>query len=85
MFVVAMICIIATPLPYWIAAIACTLVLVANIFAILKAKMAIDLVANVDFNSNAGGDWLYLYATVDSAAGLPIKALRASDDVINKV
>lgn len=48
MFVVAMICIIVTPLPYWIAAIACAIVLVANIFAILKAKIAIDLVANVD-------------------------------------
>ena len=48
MFVVAMICIIVTPLPYWVAAIACSLVLVANIFAILKAKIAIDLVASVD-------------------------------------
>ena len=48
MFVVAMICIIVTPLPYWVAAIACSLVLVANIFAILKAKIAIDIVANVD-------------------------------------
>jgi hypothetical protein len=44
-----------------------------------------DLVANVDFNSNAGGDWLYLYATVDSAAGMPIKALRATNDVVNRM
>ena len=44
-----------------------------------------DLVANVDFNSNAGGDWLYLYATTNSAAGMPIKALRATNDVVNKV
>ena len=44
-----------------------------------------DLVANVDFNSNAGGDWLYLYATTSSAAGAPIKALRASNDVVNRV
>ena len=43
-----------------------------------------DLVANVDFNSNAGGDWLYLYATTNSAAGAPIKALRASNSVVNK-
>ena len=59
MFVVAMICIIATPLPYWIAAIACTLVLVANIFAILKAKMAIDLVANVDAKVEKATAFIY--------------------------
>jgi hypothetical protein len=47
-FVVSMICIIVTPLPYWIAAIACSLVLVANIVVVAKAKMAIDVVASVD-------------------------------------
>ena len=44
-----------------------------------------DLVANVDFNSGAGGDWLYLYATTNSAAGLPIKSLRVSNEVVNRV
>jgi hypothetical protein len=48
MFVVAMICIIVTPLPYWIAAIACALVLVANIVAVVKAKIAVDAVVSVD-------------------------------------
>ena len=48
MFVVAMICIIVTPLPYWIAAIACSAVLIANVIAVAKAKMAIDVVASVD-------------------------------------
>ena len=48
MFVVAMICIIVTPLPYWVAAIACAIVLAANIFAIIKAKVAIDHVEKVD-------------------------------------
>ena len=48
MFVVAMICIIVTPLPYWIAAIACALVLVANIVAVVKAKIAVDAVLSVD-------------------------------------
>lgn len=48
MFVVSMICIVVTPLPYWIAAIACSIVLIANILPLVKAKMAIDLVANVD-------------------------------------
>ena len=44
-----------------------------------------DLVASVDFNSGAGGDWLYLYATTNTAAGLPIKSLRVSNDVVNRV
>lgn len=48
MFVVAMICIIVTPLPYWIAAIGCAIVLVVNIIAILKAKAAVNIVASVD-------------------------------------
>lgn len=48
MFVVAMICIIVTPLPYWIAAIACAVVLIANAVAVAKAKIAIDAVVDVD-------------------------------------
>jgi hypothetical protein len=48
MFVVAMICIIVTPLPYWVAAIACSIVLIANIIAVVKATMAINLVTNID-------------------------------------
>ena len=48
MFVVSMICIIVTPLPYWIAAIACALVLFANIVAVVKAKIAVDAVVSVD-------------------------------------
>lgn len=48
MFVVAMICIIITPLPYWIAAIACALVLGLNIVAVAKAQVAINIVNNVD-------------------------------------
>lgn len=48
MFVVSMICIIVTPLPYWIAAIACSAVLIANVIAVAKAKMTIDIVTSVD-------------------------------------
>ena len=44
-----------------------------------------DLVANVDLNSGAGGDWLYLYATTDSAAAYPIKELRISDKIVNRL
>ena len=48
MFVVAMICIIATPMPYWIAAIGCSAVFLVNVATIAKAKIAIEAVANVD-------------------------------------
>lgn len=48
MFVVALICIIVTPLPYWVAAIACGIVLIANVVAVVKAKIAVDTVAAVD-------------------------------------
>lgn len=48
MFVVSMICIIATPLPYWIATIWCAIILVANIVAVVKAKMGINVVTEVD-------------------------------------
>ena len=48
MFVVAMICIIVTPLPYWIAAIACSAVLIANVIAVAKAKVAINVVNDID-------------------------------------
>ena len=45
----------------------------------------LDLVANVDLNSGAGGDWLYLYATKNGAAGEPIKSLRVSNEVVNRM
>ena len=59
MFVVSMICIVATPLPYWIAAIACAVVLIANIVAVLKAKIAIDLVERVDNKVETATAFIY--------------------------
>ena len=34
-------------------------------------------------NSDAGGDYLYLYATVNSAAGEPISNLRVNNKVVS--
>ena len=59
MFVVAMICIIVTPLPYWIAAIACSVVLIANVIAVAKAKIAIEIVANVDEKVEKVNSFIY--------------------------
>ncbi len=58
-FVVALICIIVTPLPYWIAAIACAVVLAINIIAVLKAKIAIDAVASVDAKVEKATAFIY--------------------------
>jgi hypothetical protein len=47
-FTVAILCMIISPLPYWVAAIICPLVLAINTVAVIKTKMAIDLVVGVD-------------------------------------
>lgn len=59
MFVVALICIIVTPLPYWIAATACCVVLVTNVVAVVKAKIAIDTVATVDEKIEKATSFIY--------------------------
>ena len=59
LFVVSMICIIVTPLPYWIAAIACAIVLVINIVAVAKAKMAINLVTATDAKLDMATAFVY--------------------------
>ena len=47
-FVVGLICMIITPLPYWVGAIVCPLVLIINIISISKAKVAANIVEAVD-------------------------------------
>ena len=42
-----------------------------------------DLIVNVDLNSEAGGDYLYLYATTSVDAGDPIRSLRISDEEVS--
>lgn len=59
MFVVALICIIVTPLPYWVAAIACAIVLVANVVAVVKAKIAVDTIAAVDEKIEKATSFIY--------------------------
>ena len=58
-FVVAMICIIITPLPYWIAAIGCAIVLAANVVSVAKAKMAIDIVTEADTKVEKATAFIY--------------------------
>lgn len=47
-FVVGLICMIVPPIPYWLAAILCSIILVINICVFIKAKIAVDYVSNID-------------------------------------
>ncbi len=57
--VVGLICMIVTPLPYWIGAIVCPLILVVNIIAVIKTKAAIDLVTSVDEKIEKATSFIY--------------------------
>ena len=86
MFVVSLICIIVTPLPYWIAAIACSVVLIASVVVVLKAKMAIDVVVGVDekvekatafiYEMRAESESLLARAKADEAKAVICKKVR---------
>ncbi len=47
-FVVGGLCMLISPLPYWVGVIVCAIVLTLNALAVLKAKVAVDTVADVD-------------------------------------
>ena len=85
MFVVAMICIIVTPLPYWIAAIACSAVLIANIIAVAKAKMAIDVVANVDEKVEKATAFIYEMREESESLFVRAKADKTKAVICKKV
>ena len=58
-FVVSLICIVVTPLPYWTAAIACAVVLVVNVIAVLKATVVVSAVNGVDEKISAATSFIY--------------------------
>ena len=47
-FIVGLLCMIISPLPYWVGAIVCPLVLLGNFISIAKAKVAVDAVTAID-------------------------------------
>ena len=59
-FCVALICMVITPMPYWISAIACAVVLIVNVIAVLKASIAVDFVASVDKKVEAATAFIYI-------------------------
>ena len=47
-FVIGGLCMLISPLPYWVGVIACSIVLAANILAVIKATAAIEKVQKID-------------------------------------
>ena len=47
-FVVGLICMVIPPIPYWLAAILCSVILVINIYVFAKAKIAVDYISHID-------------------------------------
>ena len=47
-FVIGGLCMLISPLPYWVGIIACSIVLAANILAVTKAAAAIEEVQKID-------------------------------------
>ena len=58
-FVVGVICMIVTPLFYWVGAIACPLIFVINLIAFIKAKIAVEIVNEVDAKVEAATAFIY--------------------------
>ena len=47
-FIIGGLCMLISPLPYWVGVIVCTIVLAANVLSIVKATAAIDEIERVD-------------------------------------
>ena len=76
-FIVGLICMIIPAIPYWVAAIACSVVLVINIFAFAKAKLAIDIVRSVDDKVEKATSFIY-----DMREDSDALFARAKDDTV---
>ncbi len=58
-FIMGAICMIVPVLPYWMAAIDCSVVFALNVVAVMKAKMAIEIVNDVDDKIEQGTAFIY--------------------------
>ena len=47
-FVFGGLCMLISPLPYWVGIILCSIILAFNVIAVVKTSMAIDVVGNID-------------------------------------
>ncbi len=58
-FVVGLICMIITPLPYWVGSIICTFIFIVNLIVVIKAKIAVELVSGVDKKVETATAFIY--------------------------
>ena len=58
-FVVGAICMIITPLPYWVGAIICPFIFIVNLIAVIKAKIAVELASEVDKKIETATAFIY--------------------------
>ena len=47
-FIVGGLCMLISPLPYWVGVIVCSIVLAVNVLTVVKAKVAVDAVSKID-------------------------------------
>lgn len=76
-FVVGGLCMLISPLPYWVGVIVCAIVLAVIAIAVVKASIAVDAVADVD-NKIKMQTFFIKFLTVDAESLL---ARAQSDDI----
>lgn len=74
---VGLICMVLTPLPYWVGAIICPLVFGVNLVAVLKAKIAADIVSDIDEKIESSTAFIYEMRDLSEAL-----VLRAKTDEV---
>ena len=71
-FIFGGLCMLISPLPYWVGIILCAIVLVFNIIAVIKASAAIDIVGSID--EKVKENILFIKSLTDDAEGLISRA-----------
>ena len=95
-FVIGGLCMLISPLPYWVGIIACSIVLAANILAVIKAVAAIEEVQKIDEKVKAQTAFIKMLAvdaeslmsrakseTVKAECKKVFEAIRYSDPMSN--
>ena len=95
-FVIGGLCMLISPLPYWVGIIACSIVLAANILAVIKAAAAIEEVQKIDEKVKAQTAFIKMLAvdaeslmsrakseTVKAECKKVYEAIRYSDPMSN--
>lgn len=75
-FVFGGLCMVISPLPYWVGILLCAVVLAANIITVLKASVAVDVVSGVDEKVKA--QTLFIKSLTVDAEGLVARARSES-------